>query len=216
MAKQFYHQVMGEISGPMSGVELRDKALGGDVTPDTLVRINEDGKWVSAARLTSLFDDRGRPLPHPDIVGSRTERETATTENAADGPTTTERPPTLPRKESTRDEWTSFRSQVLGLLCLIVAPIWGSVAFSAGIAVANINQYDNPGGLGFCLLLTIFTTVAAIVFLVAGFVLLAISCPVSPTAQELQEDAHFDALYPRPGNRSLRHSDARRCATGVG
>jgi hypothetical protein len=69
MAKKFYYQVMGEIFGPMSGIELRDKAMAGDISADTLVRIDEDGNWVLAARLKNLFDDRGRAISHSAILG---------------------------------------------------------------------------------------------------------------------------------------------------
>lgn len=69
MAKRFYYKVMGEMFGPLSGVELRDKAMAGDVTTDTLVRINEEGDWVLAARLKNLFDERGLPISHSAILG---------------------------------------------------------------------------------------------------------------------------------------------------
>jgi len=64
MAKDFYYQIMGEVYGPMSGVELRDHALAGDLTQDSLVRVGRDGDWITASRLKNLFDDHGRPLPH--------------------------------------------------------------------------------------------------------------------------------------------------------
>lgn len=98
MAKRFYYQVMGETFGPMSGVELRDKAMGGDVTPDTLVRINEDGNWVLAARLTNLFDERGRPISHSTILGPGSAQAAAeeSAEAAGGVATTTETPPETP------------------------------------------------------------------------------------------------------------------------
>jgi hypothetical protein len=86
MAKRFYYQLMGEIFGPLSGIELRDKALSGDVTPDTLVRINEDGDWVSAARIKNLFDERGRAISHSAILGTHTQpNATAAAPDAAVG-----------------------------------------------------------------------------------------------------------------------------------
>jgi vacuolar-type H+-ATPase subunit I/STV1 len=68
MALQFYYQVMGEFFGPMTGHELRDNAIAGEVTPDTLVRIGDDGEWVPAAKLTNLFDENWKPIPHPTDV----------------------------------------------------------------------------------------------------------------------------------------------------
>ncbi len=65
MAKEFYYQVMDEVFGPVSGVELRQKALDQDVTQDTLVRVGADGNWVAADRLKGLFDEHGNPIPHP-------------------------------------------------------------------------------------------------------------------------------------------------------
>lgn len=65
MAKEFYYQVMDEVLGPVSGVELRQKALDQDVTHDTLVRSGADGTWVRANRLKGLFDENGNPIPHP-------------------------------------------------------------------------------------------------------------------------------------------------------
>jgi hypothetical protein len=66
MATNFYFKVMGEVFGPMTGHELRENALAGEVTPDTLVRLGDDGDWVLAAKLSNLFDENWRPLPHPD------------------------------------------------------------------------------------------------------------------------------------------------------
>ena len=68
MPKHFYYQVMGEVYGPLTGVQLRDKALGGDVSADTLCRI-DDGDWVLASKLTNLFDEHGRPIGHEVIAG---------------------------------------------------------------------------------------------------------------------------------------------------
>lgn len=72
MAKQFFYQVMGEVFGPIPGVELREKAVAGDVTPETLVRVGEDGEWVLARRLTNLFDEHGRGIPHQQYMKSMT------------------------------------------------------------------------------------------------------------------------------------------------
>lgn len=63
MATEFFYRLMGEVIGPVTGVELRHKALDGDVTPDTPVRVGADGEWVSASRLSNLFDEQHRPIP---------------------------------------------------------------------------------------------------------------------------------------------------------
>ena len=70
MAKQFFYQVMGDVFGPIQGVELRERAVSGDVTPDTLVRVGEEGEWVLARRLTNLFDEHGRGIPHQQMMQS--------------------------------------------------------------------------------------------------------------------------------------------------
>jgi guanosine-3',5'-bis(diphosphate) 3'-pyrophosphohydrolase len=70
MAKDFYYQVMGEVFGPLTGIELRERAVAGDVTTDTLVRVEADGEWVYARRLKNLFDKLGRPIPHEQLAPS--------------------------------------------------------------------------------------------------------------------------------------------------
>ena len=70
MAKNFYYQVMGEVYGPIAGVELRERAVAGDVTPETLVRVGKGGEWVLARRLTNLFDEHGRGIPHDQYMQS--------------------------------------------------------------------------------------------------------------------------------------------------
>ena len=104
MAKKFFYQLMGETFGPMSGVELRDKALSGDITPDTLVRINDDGDWVSAARIKNLFDDRGRAITHSAILSARPPSEVTPGEAAAaaaEAPAPVDEPPPEMVPEST-------------------------------------------------------------------------------------------------------------------
>ena len=68
MAKEFFYQVMGEVFGPFTGVELRERAAAGDVSLDTPVRIGGDGQWVHARRLRNLFDDNGRAIPHEEVM----------------------------------------------------------------------------------------------------------------------------------------------------
>jgi hypothetical protein len=54
MVKQWYFQVMGDIVGPLSAAELREKAASGDIDRDTLIRKGE-GDWVRAERVRGLF-----------------------------------------------------------------------------------------------------------------------------------------------------------------
>jgi len=70
MAKEFFYQVMGEVFGPISGRELREKAVSGDITTETLVRIGGEGDWVHARRLSNLFDEHGRGIPHQEFMQS--------------------------------------------------------------------------------------------------------------------------------------------------
>ena len=63
MANEFYYQVMGQSFGPVTGVQLREKAADGTITHDTFVCVN--GDWVSASRLKGLFDESGHPMLAP-------------------------------------------------------------------------------------------------------------------------------------------------------
>jgi S1-C subfamily serine protease/tetratricopeptide (TPR) repeat protein len=67
MSQHFYYQIMGETFGPMSGVELRQKSLEGDVGPNTLVRSGVNGEWYSASRYNNLFDESGKPITHEQV-----------------------------------------------------------------------------------------------------------------------------------------------------
>ena len=78
MSKQFYYQIMGEQFGPLSGLELRARAVAGDVTVDTPVRVGADGEWLLAAQLHNLFDPSGRPISHAEMA--QTQRQTSLSE----------------------------------------------------------------------------------------------------------------------------------------
>ena len=62
MAKRIYYRSMGEMMGPVTGDQLREQAVKGIVTPETLVRVGDDGEWVRATRLTDLFDAEGHAI----------------------------------------------------------------------------------------------------------------------------------------------------------
>jgi hypothetical protein len=63
--KQFYYQLDGNVIGPATGIELRNAALAGNVTPRTLVANDPNGEWLLAVFVHGLFDEGGTPLPHP-------------------------------------------------------------------------------------------------------------------------------------------------------
>ena len=63
--KQFYYQLDGSVIGPVTGIELRNAALAGNVTPRTLVANDPNGEWLLAVFVNGLFDEGGTPLPHP-------------------------------------------------------------------------------------------------------------------------------------------------------
>ena len=63
--KHFYYQINGSVIGPVTGIELRNAALAGNVVPNTLLANDPNGEWVLAKFAQGLFDEGGTPLPHP-------------------------------------------------------------------------------------------------------------------------------------------------------
>lgn len=74
MAGKWYFQLMGEVIGPLTATELRERAASGQIQRDTLVR-KEDGDWAHADRVRGLFTS---PTP-----GQRTTPSMPNTENSA-------------------------------------------------------------------------------------------------------------------------------------
>jgi hypothetical protein len=72
--KQFFVQRGDEVEGPLSGIQLREQAFRGEITPESTVKVGRDGEWVSAARLHGLFDSEGDTLPHPPETQAYIER----------------------------------------------------------------------------------------------------------------------------------------------
>ena len=76
MATQWFYKLMGDEVGPCSTREFMEKAANGVVRPDSLVRKDVDGQWVSAWRVKGLFDnksDAAKPTaevepPKPEVV----------------------------------------------------------------------------------------------------------------------------------------------------
>lgn len=64
----FYYRSGKEIVGPLTGIQLREAAFAGLVAEDTLVSNSAQGPWSRALRVKGLFDERGRPLPHPPVA----------------------------------------------------------------------------------------------------------------------------------------------------
>ncbi|MCA9124730.1 MAG: serine/threonine protein kinase [Planctomycetaceae bacterium] len=63
--KQFYYKVDGAVIGPVTGIMLRDAAITGVIDTATPVAGDPHGAWVGAGRVRGLFDENGKPLPHP-------------------------------------------------------------------------------------------------------------------------------------------------------
>ena len=73
MASQtdFFVELDGAVDGPMSGIEVRELALQGKLTPQTRVALSRGEsklRWVPAQKVNGLFDGSGRALPHPPIT----------------------------------------------------------------------------------------------------------------------------------------------------
>ena len=72
--KRFYFQhTDGRTIGPLTGRELRDAAVAGDVCPETLVSMNPAKSWVPASRVKGLFDESGRPVSHEEYEAAPSE-----------------------------------------------------------------------------------------------------------------------------------------------
>lgn len=73
----FYYRHRDVVVGPVTGIELREAAFAGQLVSDTLVATSEDGPWVPANRVNGLYDQNGRPLPHPSEAQRIIERANA-------------------------------------------------------------------------------------------------------------------------------------------
>lgn len=58
----WYYQVSGEVVGPVSLDELRQRFEAGGIGLRTYVREGSDGRWIEAARLDRLLDEGLQPL----------------------------------------------------------------------------------------------------------------------------------------------------------
>jgi hypothetical protein len=55
MATQWYYQLMGQELGPFSSAQLRQKALAGEIDPNTLVHTDMHQEWFLADQVPGLF-----------------------------------------------------------------------------------------------------------------------------------------------------------------
>jgi hypothetical protein len=67
----WYFKIMGEVCGPISISDLRDKAAQGVVTLDTHIRIGENGDWMLAERVSGLFSSAGSMQSSLEREGNR-------------------------------------------------------------------------------------------------------------------------------------------------
>ena len=56
---EWYCQIVGDVVGPISFDELRQKAAAGEIDRDTPVREGSGGQWVAASQAEGLFDSPG-------------------------------------------------------------------------------------------------------------------------------------------------------------
>ena len=72
LPQDFFIELEGAVDGPMSGIEVRELALQGKVTPQTRIGLSQAGesklRWFPAKRLSGLFDASGNALPHPPLT----------------------------------------------------------------------------------------------------------------------------------------------------
>src|SRR5688572_23072231 len=61
----FYYQFQERVVGPVNGIDLREAAFAGKVVNNTLIADEKAMIWVPASHIRGLFDDTGKPLPHP-------------------------------------------------------------------------------------------------------------------------------------------------------
>ncbi|MEE3370393.1 MAG: DUF4339 domain-containing protein [Planctomycetota bacterium] len=133
--QDFFVELEGAVDGPMSGIEVRELALKGKVTPQTRVGLAQTGesklRWFPAKRLTGLFDAAGKALPHPPLTQAYMKGTTSEQSRSVDsaqksrsnqvfvgGPDTVERAAALetaPVSEHQAYRWHySFEGQALG------------------------------------------------------------------------------------------------------
>ena len=61
--RQWYVKVRDRVHGPFSSKQLKQLAALGKISPDTLVRLGDDGNWLPAAKVKGLFVEMKSPVP---------------------------------------------------------------------------------------------------------------------------------------------------------
>jgi len=64
MASKWYYKILGDIVGPVSSKDLRQKVSKGEITPDSEVRKGDDGEWIFAVKVYGLFKTHGGSGEH--------------------------------------------------------------------------------------------------------------------------------------------------------
>ncbi len=59
--KKYYYYLDGQVYGPVSSEALRGLAEQGTLTPQTQVKIGEEGEWIVASRMKGLFSQSPQP-----------------------------------------------------------------------------------------------------------------------------------------------------------
>jgi hypothetical protein len=52
---QWYYKVLGEVVGPLSPSQMREKVLRGEIGPQTMVRKGAHGRWLAASQVNNLL-----------------------------------------------------------------------------------------------------------------------------------------------------------------
>ena len=69
---KWYFKLMGEMIGPLTSDEFRERALSGQVTAETLVTKEGTDRWIRADHVAGLFDlaPTSKPSPSPPDVAA--------------------------------------------------------------------------------------------------------------------------------------------------
>lgn len=90
MSGGWYYQVMGQELGPVSPIDLKTKAINGQIQRDTLIRKGLDGKWIFGGEVKGLFP----PVPEPKPIPAPVKKpDSATISSTQTKPGTTARSP---------------------------------------------------------------------------------------------------------------------------
>ncbi|MBI5757876.1 MAG: DUF4339 domain-containing protein [Planctomycetales bacterium] len=139
MTREWYFQFMGEILGPLSVPELKEKVANGQVQPDTLIRKGTEGDWLVSGRVKGLFPPpSSTPSPPPKPAPTKTTpAATPPSEKTATPP----RPAGEPKSVPAADETLSVDSSSVPLAT--VASLFSPVDLTAH--APSVEFYDFVG-----------------------------------------------------------------------